>query len=139
MKKLILFLSLLVLCSATAFGQKTTLPPIYEDAAALGARYQLSNAQQAKLQKIIATRQANLEAIAALQTSDQLTFWKKRKAVYIGQQAAIERLLETKTQKQAFAELKLANRIAESELMRELLDQGHSREEVRLLVIEQRY
>lgn len=139
MKKLILFLSLFVLCSTAVFAQKTTLPPIYEDAATISERYQFDENQQAQLQKILATRKANLEAIATLQTTDQLTFWKKRKAIYVGQQAAIERLLATKAQKQAFAELKLANRVAESELMRDLLDQGYSREEVRLLVIERRY
>lgn len=139
MKKLTLFLSLFVLCSIAVFAQKTTLPPIYEDAAAISERYQLDESQQAQLQKILATRAANLEAIAPLQTTDQVSFWQKRKAVYVGQQAAIERLLTTKAQKQAFAELKLANRVAESELMRELLDQGYTREEVRLLVIERRY
>ncbi len=139
MKKLTLFLYLFFVCTVAVFAQKTTLPAIYEDAATISARYQLDDSQQAQLEKILATRAANLEAVAPLQTTDQQSFWKKRKAIYLGQQAAIERMLAGKAQKQAFAELKLANRLAESELMRALLDQGYSREEVRLLVIEQRY
>ncbi len=139
MKKIILFLTISFGLASSIFAQKMVLPPIYEDAATLQARYQLDEQQQAELTKILATRQANLEAIVALQSSDPQSFWKKRKATYLGQQAAIERLLVGKTQKAAFAAVKLANRLAESEQMQALLADGYNREEVRFLVLGRLY
>ncbi|MEL6143171.1 MAG: hypothetical protein AAFU67_16335 [Bacteroidota bacterium] len=135
-------ISLLVSCLFFAFSiaaQGSAIPAIYEDATTIADRYQLDDEQVIKLADIITTRNNNLAAVESLRDADGPTFWRKRKAIYTGQQASIKRLLTSKEQLLLFAEQHTENRKIESKLLKEMLAAGHARELARLLVWQQLY
>lgn len=139
MKKILLSFFVFGLFTLGLAAQQISLPAVYETAEQLTARYELSDEQQAELSGILATRTSNLEAINELREENEPLFWQKRRAIYVGQQASIERILTSKEQHTALAELRISDRRAESDLIKELLAAGHSRDEARLMLLRQRY
>jgi hypothetical protein len=105
--------------------------------AELAAHYQLDAEQRGQVYVIEKTRLDNLAAVEAREQDNSLVYWEKRKAIVLGEEKALERILRP-DQRQLLQEKRLARRIAESELVRELKAQGYSRDRIRLAVL-QRY
>jgi len=139
MKVRLFFLAFSLPIIMSLHAQNLAVPAIYEDATAMAARYQLDDQQIDKLADIITTRNNNLAAIEDLRNTDGPTYWQKRKAIYTGQQASVKRMLKNREQERLFGEQHTANRIAESKLLREMLQAGHSRETAKLLAWQQLY
>jgi len=133
----ILFLALAFTAGLSA--QRAVLPEIYETAEEMATHYALSSEQLPALERIIEARNENLAAVAELRQSDEVRFWTKRKAIYQGQQAALERLLNTEQQQQLFKAQRIADRRAESELLKALVAEGKPRAEAKMLMLAQRY
>lgn len=139
MKKLLLSCSLLLVFIISLQAQSIDVPAIYENEAELIERYNFNDKQLPALAEIINRRQLNLAAISSLRLTDEQGYWSKRKAIYLGQQNSIERLLVNKEQKAAFSEVKKNDRIAESVIIKRLLAEGHERERARFLLLTERY
>lgn len=139
MKKLLFSCSLLLLFTVSLVAQSANVPAIYESDAEMIERYSLNDEQVSALSVITDRRQKNLTAISSLLSTDEAIYWNKRKAIYLGQQNSIERMLINKEQKAAFSEVKKNNRIAESVIIKRLLAEGHKREVARFLLLTERY
>jgi hypothetical protein len=133
--KNLLLLSLLTL-SSWAFAQSTERA-VEAATAELTAYYGLDAEQRAQVYAIEQTRLDNLAAVEAREQGNSLIYWEKRKAIVLGEEKSLERILRP-DQRQLLQEKRLARRIAESELVRELKAQGYSRDRIRLAVL-QRY
>ena len=105
--------------------------------AELVAYYQLDAEQRAQAYVIEKTRLANLAAIEALETGNSRVYWQKRKAIVLGQEESLDRILNPE-QRELLQDKRRARRLAESELVRELKAKGYSQERIRLEVL-QRY
>lgn len=105
--------------------------------AELTAYYQLDDEQRAQVYVIETTRLNNLAAIDNLETGNSRTYWSKRQAIVLGQEESLDRILHPE-QRKLLQEKRLARRIAESDLVRELKAKGYSQERIRLEVL-QRY
>lgn len=139
MKKLLFSCSFVLVFAAGLVAQSVNVPAIYESDTEMIERYSLNDEQVAALSVITSRRQKNLAAISSLRSTDEVTYWNKRKAIYLGQQNSIERMLVNKEQQAAFSEVKKNNRIAESVIIKRLLAEGHKREVARFLLLTERY
>jgi Skp family chaperone for outer membrane proteins len=139
MKKLLISCSLLLVFAVSLAAQSVGTPLIYESGEKMVERYNLNDEQQSALDIIINRRQENLEAIHPLLSTDEAVYWNKRKAIYLGQQNSIERILTTNEQRTAFSEVKKNDRIAESVIIKRLLAAGQKREVARFLLLTERY
>jgi hypothetical protein len=111
------------------------LPGDVEAATAeLTVRYQLDDDQRPLVYAIEQTRLNNLAAIEALERDNSQTYWQKRRAIVLGEEQALDRILRPE-QRQILQEQRLARRIAESDLVRELKAQGYSKERIRMEVL----
>jgi len=115
------------------------LPIIFEDAAALTARYDLDQNQVKALGDILEQRQNNFAALQDAKGLDELTYWQKRKNIYVGEQTSMRMMLKTPEQLAAFGQLKQEVRLEESRLIKSLIAEGHSKQEARLLLLQRKY
>lgn len=115
------------------------LPAIFENAEGLIARYELNEKQQVALERILDQREQNLAAIEDLKASNELSYWQKRKNIYLGEQASIKMILDTPQQIAAFDQRRLEVRREESILIKELIAEGYNKQEARLLLLQRKY
>lgn len=133
--KNLLFLFLLL--SASWASAQTSDRAVEAATAELVAYYQLDDEQRAQAYAIEATRLNNLVAIDKLETGNSRVYWQKRKAIVLGQEESLDRILRPE-QRELLQQKRLERRIAESDLVRELKAKGYSQERIRLAVL-QRY
>lgn len=133
--KNLLFLFLLLFASWAS--AQTSDRAVEAATAELTAYYQLDDEQRAQVYVIEATRLNNLAAIEKLETGNSRVYWQKRKAIVLGQEESLDRILRPE-QRELLQQKRLARRIAESDLVRELKAKGYSQERIRLAVL-QRY
>ncbi|MEM7575272.1 MAG: hypothetical protein AAF433_20360 [Bacteroidota bacterium] len=126
-------------CTLSVLGlqaQRLSTPELYPSRSELVAQYQLDEVQQLELNRIIDQREANLESLGQFTNQDAETYWTKRRSIYYGELTSIRLILEGPEQLAAFDEQRVADRIAESERVRELMEQGHGRSAAKILMLE---
>ncbi len=135
MKKILIVVALMVISSATFAQQKVNKRSIRQATAELTALYNLSEAQQAKVYDIQERRLTNLAQIAHLESEDYKTYLLKRRAVRIGTENAIKRLLEGR-QLDIFQVQMEQRRQREIEKMQALKQQGATKQEIEIALLE---
>lgn len=135
MKKL--FFPLFLLLIAGGVGAQDLARQAEAATAELADHYQLDDEQRAQVYVIEMTRLNNLAAIEKLETGNSRTYWHKRRAIVLGQEQSLDRILRPE-QRELLQQKRLERRIAESELVRELKAKGYDQERIRLEVL-QRY
>lgn len=101
----------------------------------LTALYQLDQAQQQKAYEIQERKLENLAQVETINKTDYDTYLRKRRAVQIGADHAIKRLLN-ESQLKIYQEKQEARRALEAEKMRELKLKGASKEEIQRALLE---
>ena len=135
MKKILIVVALMVISSATFAQQKVNKRSSRQATAELTALYNLSEAQQAKVYDIQERRLTNLAQIAHLESEDYKTYLLKRRAVRIGTENAIKRLLEGR-QLDIFQVQMEQRRQREIEKMQALKQQGATKQEIEIALLE---
>lgn len=101
----------------------------------LTALYQLDQVQQQKAYEIQERKLENLAQVETINKTDYDTYLRKRRAVQIGADHAIRRLLN-ESQLKIYQEKQEARRALEAEKMRELKLKGASKEEIQRALLE---
>lgn len=133
------YVLLVLCCTLSVLGleaQRLSTPELYPSRAELVAQYQLDEAQQLELDRIIDQREANLESLGQFTNQDAESYWTKRRSIYYGELTSIRLILVGPEQLAAFDEQRVADRIAESERVRDLMEQGHGRSAAKILMLE---
>lgn len=99
------------------------------------ALYQLDQTQQQKAYEIQERKLENLAQVETINKTDYDTYLRKRRAVQIGADHAIKRLLN-ESQLKIYQEKQEARRALEAEKMRELKLKGASKEEIQRALLE---
>ena len=99
------------------------------------ALYQLDQTQQQKAYEIQERKLENLAQVETIKKTDYDTYLRKRRAVQIGADHAIKRLLN-ESQLKIYQEKQEARRALEAEKMRELKQKGASNEEIQRALLE---
>ncbi|MEZ4988488.1 MAG: hypothetical protein R2795_26265 [Saprospiraceae bacterium] len=95
----------------------------------------LTQEQQAAMYDIEERRERNLAEIASLEQSDYRQFLMKRKNIRVQTEGSIRRFL-TPEQRKIQDEAKVAERIAMSDLIKQYQQEGKSKEEIEMLLLE---
>ncbi len=101
----------------------------------VAALYQLNEDQKQKVYEIQERRLENLAQVETLKTTDYDAYLRKRRAVQIGTDNAIKRLLDA-PQLEIFQTLSVKRRERETAKMIELKKQGASKEEIERALLE---
>ena len=125
--------------SLSVFGlqaQRLSTPEVYPSRSEIIAQYQLDEEQQTELSRILEQRETNLESLGQFTNQDAEEYWKKRRSIYYGELTSIRLILDTPEQLATFDQQRVADRIAESERVRDLIEAGHEREAAKILMLE---
>jgi hypothetical protein len=131
MKKYLLIITALFLTLSVYAQQEltTTDPEVQRVVEKFKAKYNLDDAQEAKMVKIQQRRVRNLGEIAPLAQSDPATFLQKRHAINKGTEVSVKMMLN-KDQREAFDKDRTALRLKKAEKMAELKAKGLSSQEM---------
>ena len=129
----------LLLAGAPLLAQETAIS-IDKDAARKAAdemitRYGLDAEQGVKAYKIQERRLRNEAEITALKEADNLLYLQKRKAIRIGTEASLKRML-TPAQMDVFNAGVSARRLKDSDFLKELKLKGLTQEQMKLALLE---
>ncbi len=128
---LALFLSL----SVGLFAQSDRPAEIAQAVSEQTALYDLTAEQQAEMLVIQERRFNNLDEIEVLRESDYKYFLQKRRAIRLNTDGSIRRMLSPE-QRSIHDQQLIAYRQATSDLIRQLRQEGKSKEEIELIVLE---
>lgn len=126
---------LFVSSSALVAQSKVSKRDIQKATNEIAALYQLNEAQQQKAYEIQERKLENLAQVETIKKTDYDTYLRKRRAVQIGADHAIKRLLN-ESQLKIYQEKQEARRALEAEKMRELKQKGASNEEIQRALLE---
>ena len=129
----------LLLAGAPLLAQETAIS-IDKEAARKAAdemitRYSLDAEQAAQAYKIQERRLRNEADIASLKETNNLLFLQKRKAIRIGTEGTLKRML-TPSQMEIFNARAAARRLQDSDFIKELKQKGLTQEEMKLALLE---
>lgn len=136
--KRILFgcIAILLASSSPLLAQsKVSKRDVQKATSELTALYQLDQTQQQKAYEIQERKLENLAQAETIKKTDYDTYLRKRRAVQIGADHAIKRLLN-ESQLKIYQEKQEARRALEAEKMRELKLKGASKEEIQRALLE---
>ncbi len=126
---------LFVSSSALVAQSKVSKRDVQKATNEIAALYQLNEAQQQKAYEIQERKLENLAQVETIKKTDYDTYLRKRRAVQIGADHAIKRLLN-ESQLKIYQEKQEARRALEAEKMRELKQKGASNEEIQRALLE---
>jgi len=135
MKRILIVVALLVFASAAFAQQKVNKRSIRQATEELTALYSLSEVQQAKVYDIQERRLTNLAEIEHLKAEDYKTYLLKCRAVRIGTENALKRLLEG-SQLEIFQVQMEDRRQREIEKMQALKQEGATKQEIEIALLE---
>lgn len=135
MKRILIVVALLVFASTAFAQQKVNKRSIRQATEELTALYSLSEVQQAKVYDIQERRLTNLAEIEHLKAEDYKTYLLKRRAVRIGTENALKRLLEG-SQLEIFQVQMEDRRQREIEKMQALKQEGATKQEIEIALLE---
>jgi len=129
----------LLLAGAPLLAQETAIS-IDKDAARKAAdemitRYSLDAEQAIQAYKIQERRLRNEAEITALKETDNLLYLQKRKAIRIGTEGSLKRML-TPAQMEVFNAGVSARRIKDSDFLKDLKQKGLTQEQMKLALLE---
>jgi len=129
----------LLLAGAPLLAQETAISIDRESARKAAdemiAMYSLNAEQAVKAVKIQERRLRNEAEIASLKQTDNLLFLQKRKAIRIGTEASLKRMLSP-TQMEIFNAQVSARRLKDSEFLKDLKQKGMTQDEMKLALLE---
>jgi hypothetical protein len=135
MKKLLLGLFFFCLTGVLTAQSETAAQKALQSAEALAPRFQLDEAQRAKLYRIQTRRYSDLELIAANKASDPALYLDQLKAVEKGSDFSIELMLR-EDQLPLFRAYALEKRTRRSEKAQAMLKQGVPIQQVEIAMYE---
>jgi len=135
MKRIFIGFVILVLSSSLYAQQKVNKRSIRKATDELTAVYNLSEVQQQKVYEIQERRLTNLAEIEQMKSQDYKAYLLKRRAVRVGTESAIKRLLEG-SQLEIFEVQTEARRKREIEKMQALKRQGATVAEIEIAMLE---
>jgi len=132
MKK-VLFCLVMLISATSMFAQKANKIAT-KATAELAAKYELTEAQTAKMQKIQERKQMQIKEVSTFKKSDTAKYYAKMKAIADGEQGAIKLLLTKEQMALHFEEVK-RKRIADAALVKEMSAKGASKAEIEAALI----
>ena len=107
---------------------------IEEETTKLRQRYQLDEAQVVEMRRIQQRRFSNIEEIASLQQSNYDLWIQKRRAIRTNTEGSIRRMLHPE-QLPVFDQYMTQRRIEDSNFIKEMQQQGKTKEQIELLLL----
>lgn len=127
-------LVVIALFSTQLLTAQTQAERIEEETTKLQQRYQLDEAQVVEMRRIQQRRFSNIEEIASLQQSDYNLWIQKRRAIRTNTEGSIRRMLHAE-QLPVFDQLMTQGRIEDSNFIKEMQQQGKTKEQIELLLL----
>jgi len=132
MKK-ILFCLVMLISATSMFAQKANKIAT-KATAELAAKYELTEAQTAKMQNIQERKQMQIKEVTTFKKSDTAKYYAKMKAIADGEKGAIQLLL-TKEQMPLYFDAVKAKRIENAALVKKMSAKGASKAEIEVALI----
>ncbi len=131
-----LFLTLLWVTTALAFGQNDIEAQARQATDALTAHYKLDEAQQQQMYQIQLRKYRNLQQIAAYKQTNPTLYLQKLKAIRLGTDGSIKRLLRNEQLPIYYEDLR-QRRKREAQLIKELRSQGATQQQIDAALMEE--
>lgn len=127
-------LLVITLFSAQLLSAQTQAERIEAETTKLRQLYQLDETQTAEMRRIQERRFSNVEEIASLQQSDFSLWVQKRRAIRTNTEGSIRRMLRA-DQLVVFDQQMTQRRIEDSNFIKEMQQQGKTKEQIELLLL----
>lgn len=127
--------ALLVCMAGSGWAQQALERKAREATDALAALYKLDEAQQQEMYRIQLRKYRNLQEIAPYKTSNRELYYQKLKAIHLGTDGSIKRMLRNEQMAVYYEQLR-QRREREARLLKELRSRGASEQETQQALIE---